>query len=162
MAKKVDWAAIRDDYLQHKGTQAQLAERYGVSAKTLAHHCIAEKWTAMRREADRAAAAEAVVTAAGSAIEYQTRIHKAAMQLLGRVEEYLAASAGDRKLKSTDLLNLSRALQAIKDVADVRSPGDMAEQAARIDKLRADAKRDDDKGEEIRVELTPEAEEYAG
>ena len=48
------------------------------------------------------------------------------------------------------------------DVADVRSPGDMAEQAARIDKLRADAKRDDDKGEEIRVELTPEAEEYAG
>ena len=57
---------------------------------------------------------------------------------------------------------MARALRDIKDVADVKSAGDLEEQAARIEKLRADAKRDDGNAASVRVEMDEDVEELAG
>ena len=161
--KKVDWLAIREEYISGQGSTTELAARYDVPLKTMRYHCRADGWVRLKEQVAQKATDDAVERAAGSVSAYRDRICAAAMRLLDRVEEYLgAADQSGRVMRSADILNVARALRDIKDVADVRSPGDLEEQAARIDKLRADAKRDDDGGEEIRVELTPEAEEYAG
>lgn len=161
--KKIDWLAIREEYISGRGSTTELAERYGVPLKTVKYHCTADGWVRLKEQVAQKASDDAVARAAGSVSGYRDRICAAAMRLLDRVEEYLgAADQAGRVMRSADILNVARALRDIKDVADVKAPGDLEEQAARIDKLRADAKRDDDGGEEIRVELTPETEEYAG
>lgn len=161
--KKIDWLAIREEYISGRGSTTELAARYGVPLKTVKYHCTADGWVRLKEQVAQKASDDAVARAAGSVSGYRDRICAAAMRLLDRVEEYLgAADQAGRVMRSADILNVARALRDIKDVADVKAPGDLEEQAARIDKLRADAKRDDDGGEEIRVELTPEAEEYAG
>lgn len=161
--KKIDWLAIREEYISGRGSTTELAARYGVPLKTVKYHCTADGWVRLKEQVAQKASDDAVARAAGSVSGYRDRICAAAMRLLDRVEEYLgAADQAGRVMRSADILNVARALRDIKDVADVKAPGDLEEQAARIDKLRADAKRDDDGGEEIRVELTPETEEYAG
>lgn len=161
--KKIDWLAIREEYISGRGSTTELAARYGVPLKTVKYHCTADGWVRLKEQVAQKASDDAVARAAGSVSGYRDRICAAAMRLLDRVEEYLgAADQAGRVMRSADILNVARALRDIKDVADVKAPGDLEEQAARIDKLRADAKRDDDGDASVRVEMDSDVEELAG
>ncbi len=161
--KKIDWLAIREEYISGRGSTTELAARYGVPLKTVKYHCTADGWVRLKEQVAQKASDDAVARAAGSVSGYRDRICAAAMRLLDRVEEYLgAADQAGRVMRSADILNVARALRDIKDVADVKSAGDLEEQAARIDKLRADAKKDDDKDASVRVEMDGDIEELAG
>lgn len=161
--KKIDWLAIREEYISGQGSTTELAARYGVPLKTVKYHCTADGWVQLKEQVAQKASEDAVARVAGSVSGYRDRICAAAMRLLDRVEEYLgAADQAGRVMRSADILNVARALRDIKDVADVKSAGDLEEQAARIDKLRADAKRDDGKDTSVRVEMDEYVEELAG
>lgn len=161
--KKIDWLAIREEYISGRGSTTELAARYGVPLKTVKYHCTADGWVRLKEQVAQKASDDAVARAAGSVSGYRDRICAAAMRLLDRVEEYLgAADQAGRVMRSADILNVARALRDIKDVADVKAPGDLEEQAARIDKLRADARRDDAEDATVRVEMDGDVEELAG
>lgn len=161
--KKIDWLAIREEYISGRGSTTELAARYGVPLKTVKYHCTADGWVRLKEQVAQKASDDAVARAAGSVSGYRDRICVAAMRLLDRVEEYLgAADQAGRVMRSADILNVARALRDIKDVADVKAPGDLEEQAARIDKLRADARRDDEEDATVRVEMDGDVEELAG
>lgn len=161
--KKIDWLAIREEYISGRGSTTELAARYGVPLKTVKYHCTADGWVRLKEQVAQKASDDAVARAAGSVSGYRDRICAAAMRLLDRVEEYLgAADQAGRVMRSADILNVARALRDIKDVADVKAPGDLEEQAARIDKLRADARRDDEEDATVRVEMDGDVEELAG
>lgn len=161
--KKIDWLAIREEYISGRGSTTELAARYGVPLKTVKYHCTADGWVRLKEQVAQKASDDAVARAAGSVSGYRDRICAAAMRLLDRVEEYLgAADQAGRVMRSADILNVARALRDIKDVADVKAPGDLEEQAARIDKLRADARRDDEEDATVRVEMDDDIEELAG
>ena len=161
--KKIDWLAIREEYISGHGSTTELAARYGVPLKTVKYHCTADGWVRLKDQVAQKASDDAVARAAGSVSGYRDRICAAAMRLLDRVEEYLgAADQAGRVMRSADILNVARALRDIKDVADVKSAGDLEEQAARIEKLRADAERDDVNDASVRGAMDEDVEELAG
>lgn len=145
----MDWSRIRKDYIAGRGSYRELSAKYGVPYRTLADRAKAEKWVELRNQSRAKAASKTVEAVADANGRVQTRMQDAAEALMGKVVEgVLAADPVDaRNLKA-----YSGVLRDLKEVLDLRTPLDIKEQEARIEKLRREAEKDkDDKNREVVV-----------
>lgn len=145
----MDWSRIRKDYIAGRGSYRELSAKYGVPYRTLADRAKAEKWVELRNQSRAKAASKTVEAVADANGRVQTRMQDAAEALMGKVVEgVLAADPEDaRNLKA-----YSGVLRDLKEVLDLRTPLDIKEQEARIEKLRREAEKDkDDKNREVVV-----------
>nr|DAU25359.1 MAG TPA: Protein of unknown function (DUF1804) [Caudoviricetes sp.] len=145
----MNWGKIKRDYIAGKGSYRELAAKYNVPMKTLSTHARNEKWPQLRKQASDKAATKTVETVADANGRVQTRMQDAAEALMGKVVEgVLAADPEDaRNLKA-----YSGVLRDLKEVLDLRTPLDVKEQEARIEKLRREAEKErEDRNREVVV-----------
>lgn len=145
----MDWSRIRKDYIAGRGSYRELSAKYGVPYRTLADRAKAEKWVELRNQSRAKAASKTVEAVADANGRVQTRMQDAAEALMGKVVEgVLAADPEDaRNLKA-----YSGVLRDLKEVLDLRTPLDVKEQEARIEKLRREAEKErEDRNREVVV-----------
>lgn len=145
----MDWSRIRKDYIAGRGSYRELSAKYGVPYRTLADRAKAEKWVELRNQSRAKAASKTVEAVAEANGRVQTRMQDAAEALMGKVVEgVLAADPEDaRNLKA-----YSGVLRDLKEVLDLRTPLDIKEQEARIEKLRREAEKErEDRNREVVV-----------
>ncbi len=145
----MNWGKIKRDYIAGKGSYRELAAKYNVPYRTLADRAKAEKWVELRNQSRAKAASKTVEAVAEANGRVQTSMQDAAEALMGKVVEgVLAANPKDaRNLKA-----YSGVLRDLKEVLDLRTPLDVKEQEARIEKLRREAEKErEDRNREVVV-----------
>ena len=101
--KRVDWNAIRAEYIAGGIGQRKLAQKYGVSEHTLIGHARAESWAADRERARNEAATKALQKVAESAASNAVIAQRIREKLLRRLEKEIDAlpdSIGTNKRKA--------------------------------------------------------------
>lgn len=135
----MNWGKIKRDYIAGKGSYRELAAKYGVPFRTLADRAGAEQWVALREQARNKSVTKTIDTIATANGVADTRLQDAAVELIGKVTD---------GIKSTDPMNArelkaySGVLRDLKEVLDLRTPLDIQEQEARIEKLRRESEKD--------------------
>lgn len=137
-----DWKKIKKEYIATDISQRALAKKYGVAYSPLARRCRDEKWVELRAKADSKADALAVEAAAKANSAVDIKLHQAAELLVEKAIEGIMATPADDALS---MQAYGRVLKSAMDVLGAKSPADMAEQEARIAKLRRDAAQDGEK-----------------
>lgn len=136
---KIPWGKIRRDYIAGKGTQHQLAEKYGVSKQQMADKCRFEGWVALKKEAQRKirndlpeVIARATLNRVGSVTydlldQVEAAAKQASVQRVETVERTVTADGkeivkktyGYEQGKIIDKQGLKQLTSAIRDLADV-------------------------------------------
>lgn len=137
-----DWKKIKKEYIATDISQRALAKKYGVAYSPLARRCRDEKWVELRAKADSKADALAVEAAAKANSAVDIKLHQAAELLVEKAIEGIMATPCDDALS---MQAYGRVLKSAMDVLGAKSPSDMAEQEARIAKLRREAAQDSQK-----------------
>ena len=75
--KRIDWAAIRAEYIAGGISQRKLAAKYGVSDSTLTKKANAEKWEAQRKAAYNKSATKAQQKTADAAASNAVKLERA-------------------------------------------------------------------------------------
>ncbi len=145
----MNWGKIKRDYIAGKGSYRELAAKYNVPMKTLSTHARNEEWPQLRKQASDKAATKTVETVADANGRVQTSMQDAAEALMGKVVEGVQDTdpVDAKKLKA-----YSGVLRDLKEVLDLRTPLDIKEQEARIEKLRRESEKDrEDRNREVVV-----------
>ena len=135
----MNWGKIKRDYIAGKGSYRELAVKYGVPFRTLADRAGAEQWVSLREQARNKSVTKTIDKIATANGVADTRLQDAAVELIGKVTD---------GIKSTDPMNArelkaySGVLRDLKEVLDLRTPLDIQEQEARIEKLRRESEKD--------------------
>lgn len=130
-----DWAQIKSEYIAGNCTYRSLAKKHNVSLSRLSKMGTQEAWPVLRAQAWQKSEHMMVESAA----EGKKRIVSAMVSATEALVE--KASAGISAAEPADYRSLkgySGILKDVHDILDIRSPGDVAEQEARIARLRAD------------------------
>lgn len=153
---KIDWPRVKKKYVTGQMSQAALAKAEGVSCTTLSHRAVKEGWTEQRNTYRNKRAKKAIEAASERAAEADTRTDDIINDLLDKLKEYVsgmdASDVGTYRAVTIALRNI-RELRGAKDELDIE------EQRARIEKLRADCRRDA-KPDAIKLEVVGLPEEY--
>lgn len=135
----MNWGKIKRDYIAGKGSYRELAAKYGVPFRTLADRAGAEQWVALREQARNKSVTKTVDKLAAANGEADTRMQEAAAELIGKVTDGIK---GTDPMNARNLKAYSGVLRDLKEVLDLRTPLDIKEQEARIEKLRRESEKD--------------------
>lgn len=161
----MDWKKAKADYVTNPdATYRSIGEKYGVGLHQVANHSRAEGWRDLREQHLEKVYKKTLDKIADDRAAKAVRVRDVATLLLDKLEEAARAVSADTILTDVRLMKgLTGALKDIKDVLDLRSDMDMAEQEARIDKLRKDAEAAEkaNEGSEIVVRVEDGGAGYA-
>lgn len=145
----MDWNKIRKDYIAGKGSYRNLAAKYSVPYRTLVDRAKKEKWVELKNQTCTKTASKTADAIAGANSKVDTTLQDAAVELIGK------AVAGIRATEATNAKSLKAYSGLLRDLKEVlRSDLDAREQEARIAKLRAEAEKGKEDGnDEIAIEL---------
>lgn len=155
---KIDWPRVKKKYVTGQMSQEALAKSVGVSCTTLSHRAVKEGWREQREAYRNKRAEKAIEAASVSAARADTRVDDIINDLLDKLREYVAG------MDAADVgayRSVTIALRDIRELRGAKDELDIEEQRARIEKLRADCKRDE-KPDAIKLELVGLPEEYKG
>lgn len=155
-----DWAKIKKEYIKGGISYRDLAKKYQVSMRTLGDRAKAEGWVNLREQARDKAVTKMIETVADRNARIDTSIYDAAMLLLDAYCRSIQA-ASEAEIPPSMLKDYGAALKNIQAVLERPTELDIKEQVARIEKLRKDAKMDDESNEAIVVQMSGELEDYA-
>ena len=144
----MDWKRIKTEYIAGGTSYRKLCEKYGVSRTTLQRKAKDEKWLTLRSQAEAKTESKIIEAVSDDAAEKAVDIIDVADKLLGKIESMVESLGNDTQ----SLKQLTSALKDLKDIKGYKSPKDLEEQEARIEKYKRDAERDQDNGlTEIKV-----------
>lgn len=152
----MDWKRIKAEYIAGGTSYRKLADKYGVSRTTLERKAKDEKWGDLRRQKEGMTAAKIVETISDNEARKAVDIIDVADTLLAKVTDIMETMVVDTQ----SFKQLTSALKDLKDIKGYKSAIDIQEQEARIEKLRREAMRDDDKTDEIEVTFNAGPEEW--
>ena len=138
-----DWARIKTEYITTETSYRKLAQKYGLNQATIAQKAKAEDWVGKRKQQASTTQAKILEKDIAKKVDRAARLMTVSDKLLDKVEKILD---DDKPITASAAKNLGDAIKSIKDTQMVRTPEDIEEQKARIDKLRRDAHKDDDDG----------------
>ena len=147
-----DWNKIRAEYIRGDTSHRLLAEKYGVSKSAIAARCKKEKWLELRGQKQTKTNAKLVDIAADKQAEAADVIFSAALELARKVSKTIREHP---EFLPADANGYSAALERCKRICDIKSDTDIAEQQARIDKLRKEAQTGSEESAEGRVVVIP-------
>ena len=143
-----DWQAIKTEYITTQTSYRKLAEKYGVSTTQICNVGRDEKWVEQREQFLNKTTAKTIEKISQQEANRAAKIHSVADKLLAKIEALVDA---DDALDTKGIRALTAAVKDLKEIQSVRSDLDRQEQQARIDNLRKQADKDEDKTEEIEV-----------
>jgi hypothetical protein len=154
---EIDWNELKKEYIQGGTSYRKLAEKYDVSFSILKVVARQEKWLELKERAKDESNTLIVTSIAKENAKHLLKINKVADKLLDKIE-YALDSLDE--IDSQSIKQFTSALKDIKDIKGVKGEVDLAEQEARIDKLRKDCESDQ-RDTSIEVVIGEEVDEYA-
>ena len=143
----MDWKRIKAEYIAGGTSYRKLAEKYGVSFSTLRKVAAKEQWTLLRNKAGAKRDTKIIDSVSEKEAQKAVDIIDVADKLLGKISELMDTMVVDTQ----SFKQLTSALKDLKEIKGYKSPKDLEEQDARINKLRKEAEREDDTTNEIEV-----------
>lgn len=142
-----NWKKIKAEYIRGGTSYRKLAEKHGVSFSSIRRRAEKERWTDLRTQAEQKASIKIVESVASQDAEHEDNFQSLADTLL----QHIAANITVLATNATSCKDLSVAIKNLRDIKGVKSDLDVQEQIARIEKLRKDAKEDDNGTTDIKV-----------
>lgn len=148
----VDWKKLKAEYIAGGISYRKLADKYNVPFHTLRKQAANEHWRELRDECVAKTATKIVEMESDRNAERMKRLLKVSDDLLDAVEEAVRSfKVGDLLLDKTALKSLSGTIKDIKEIQNIKTELDIAEQKARIANLQKQAERDDNNISEVAV-----------
>lgn len=152
----VDWVGIKTEYITTNTGYRKLADKYGVSFRTLSEKAKDEEWVAERRKHREKVVKKAVQKVANQQADKMARFTTVSDKLLDRIERIIEESETGQ-ISAKDIRSLTAAVKDLKEIQGVRSELDRQEQEARIANLRRQAEAEEKvTGAKLVVEGLPE------
>ncbi len=155
----VNWVKIKTEYITTNIGYRELADKHGVSFRTLSQKAKDEEWVKERRKHREKVVKKAVQKAANQQADKMARFTSVSDKLLNRIERIIEESE-DGKITAKDIRSLTAAVKDLKEIQGVRSELDRQEQEARIANLRRQVDKDDNSGGVIEVVFAAGPEEW--
>lgn len=154
-----DWKKIKAEYIRGGTSYRELAKKYGVSFSTLCHTAHKEKWTDLRQKTSKNLDTKLAESVAKKEAKRVDKIETIADMLLDMIQQGIAS--GDIDITSKrGYRDITGALKDIREIKGMKSDLDIQEQKARIDKLRREA-REEQESKDIKVIISGGLDEYA-
>lgn len=154
----VDWVGIKTEYITTETGYRKLAEKYGVSFRTLSQKAKDEEWVKERRKHRENIVKKAVRKVEDHESSKMARFATVSDKLLNRIERIIEESETGQ-ISAKDIRSLTAAVKDLKEIQGVRSELDRQEQEARIANLRRQAEADD-KTDGAKLEIVGLPEEF--
>ena len=152
----VDWVKIKTEYITTDTGYRKLADKYGVSFRTLSQKAKDEEWVQERRKHRENIVKKAVRKVEDHESTKMARFATVSDKLLNRIERIIEESE-EGKITAKDIRSLTAAVKDLKEIQGVRSELDRQEQEARIANLRRQAQAEEKvTGAVLTVEGLPE------
>jgi len=152
------WKKIRAEYIRGGTSYRKLAEKYGVSFNSLKDRARSEKWTDLREQKQHKSTTKMVEKIASQEAEEAVDLSDIAMLLARKIRENI--ENGVYTMNSKDVYYTSSAMRNLKELSREKAIRDCEEQLARIDKLRKEAKEDEE-SKDIRVIISDDLQDYS-
>ena len=137
-----DWQKIKTEYITTDTSYRKLAQKYGVTYTNIGIRSRKEGWPELREQHNAKTITKTMNAIASNQANRAVRLQTVADKLLAKVERLV--DEGEELLADTSVMrDIARVLKDIKDIQMIRSEADLREQEARIEKLRADAKKNE-------------------
>ena len=153
-----DWQKIETEYITTDTSYRKLADKYGIDQATISRKAKKEDWVSKRKHHISETQAKILDADAEDKVDRAVRLMTVADKLLDKVEQWV--DMGD-PISATHIKNLSDAIKNIKEVQMIRTEEDIAEQNARIAKLRKEAEKEENTDNTIVIQFAAGSEEYA-
>lgn len=154
----VDWNAVKAEYIRGDTSCRKLADKYGVSSSAVLKKCRAEKWTDLRNQKVIKATSKTVERIASQEAEKAVDIMDIAVLLARKIREGIEEGVYTTDAQSTRAI--TAALRDLREIAGTKALKDLEEQQARIEKLRKEA-RDEEESHDIRVVIADDLKEFS-
>lgn len=136
---ELNWEKIKAEYIAGGTSYQKLCDKYEVSFGILRRVAERGKWTELKAKARQKADTKLVNAISNDLYKHDSKINTVADKLLDKIVKTLDEI---EILDSQSIKHFTSALKDIKDIKGIKSDIDYAEQQARIDKLRKDAKEE--------------------
>ena len=148
----MDWNKLKREYIAGGTSYRKLAAKYDVPLSTLKRVAHDEDWVGLMEQCKAKSATKIVEIESDKQAERMRRLLKVSDDLLDVVEEAVANfKTGELMLDKTALKSLSGTIKDIKEIQNIKTELDIAEQKARIANLQKQAERDDNNISEVAV-----------
>lgn len=152
----VDWVKVKTEYITTEIGYRKLADKYGVSFRTLSQKAKDEEWVQERRKHRENIVKKAVLKVEDHESSKMARFATVSDKLLNRIERIIEESETGQ-ISAKDIRSLTAAVKDLKEIQGVRSELDRQEQEARIANLRRQAEAEEKvTGAKLVVEGLPE------
>lgn len=138
----VDWVKVKTEYITTEIGYRKLADKYGVSFRTLSQKAKDEEWVAERRKHRENIVKKAVRKVEDHESTKMARFATVSDKLLNRIERIIEESETGQ-ISAKDIRSLTAAVKDLKEIQGVRSELDRQEQEARIANLRRQAQAEE-------------------
>lgn len=129
----MDWGAAKREYITTDISQRALADKYGVSPTAIRRRSTEEGWVAAREQIKHKTTAKLVEQTSDLVASARADLYKAAQAMIVELME-LVTDRGDLKPR-----DITGAMKDCMDILGLKSDDDIAEQRARIEKLKREA-----------------------
>ena len=155
-----DWKKIKAEYIRDESASYRsLSEKYGVSFSSIQKKAASEKWTDLRKKSCSKAAEKIVESVAEKQAKRVDKIQTIADMLLDMIEKGIMDGTINPTSKNS-MRDLTGALRDIREIKGMKSELDIQEQMARIEKLRREA-REEQESKDIKVIISNDLEDYS-
>lgn len=140
----VDWNRLKAEYIKGGISYRKLADKHKVPFHTLRKQAAKEKWREARDECVAKTATKIIEAESDKQAQRYERLLKVSDDLLAVVEDAVRSfQVGELALDKSALKSLSGTIKDIKDIQNIKTELDIAEQKARIKNLQKQAEADD-------------------
>ena len=154
----MDWKRIKAEYIAGGTSYRKLAEKYGVSFNTLKTRAREEQWYELRQQKDHKTTTKVIESLSDKESEIDDKYFRIVDKLLNKAEATVDAV---EEWHPTLLKEMATTMKYLKDCKGIKSEDDIAEQRARIAKLRKEAEDDTPEDREVNVTFIGDIEEYS-
>jgi len=153
-----DWKKIKAEYIRGGTSYQKLCDKYSVSFSTLRKVAKKEKWTDLKAQMEQKRDMRIVESVAEKEANTVELIDKATDLLLEKTMEMMGYA--EIMCNPANARQIALTLKDIRELKGYKSELDRQEQMARIEKLRKEAKEEEQTDKQIKVVIANEIEEY--
>lgn len=138
-----DFKKIKAEYIRGGTSYRKLAEKYGVSFSSIRRRADKEKWTDLRTQCEQKQSTKIVESVASQEAKRVDGIQTVADLLLMKIK--CGVEDGSLIIDSQSIRQITASIKDLRDIKGMKSELDMQEQMARIEKLRKEASKEEEK-----------------
>lgn len=136
----MDWKRIKAEYIAGGTSYRKLAEKYGITLAVLRNVAEREEWVKLKAQAEHKTNTKIVDSVSNKEAKKAVDLFDIADLLADKVREVAMTVSDPDSIKK-----LTSAIKDLKDIKGIKSDDDIAEQRARIEKLRKECESNDEK-----------------